>query len=433
MENKKILTADMIPDDYNYAAVDSDGAAYAFVHSPTLGTFGWLCSTRDCRFVKLGKYFDNKNWRYSLVNREYYRVFKKQPTLKKLTSNDIPKGYNWAAVDPDGVAYAYKNLPRLSFDYASWQHEEGSDFIAIGDNYDLTYWNKSLVSANKDYKVFFDDLTVEDIPEGYNYIAIDSFASIYAFIEKPLMRYDHWEKVGNEAYKQIGVHVGEFDWRNSLVSRYPDKKILTVDDIPEGYFYAAVNSDGWAFAYKEAPVLFEGYYDVLDKVYSACREYCKLIGYGYDISTWKTSLVSKEEVKQVEKFSSFDTTFLKVAEVIGERSKSTRLKVGAVLTKDNRIIATGYNGLVSGVKPDVLEDENGVTKKEVIHAELNCIISCARNGVSCEGATLYITHSPCESCAALIAQSGIKKVVFKEYYRDLSGIEKLKSYGVEVL
>jgi dCMP deaminase len=133
------------------------------------------------------------------------------------------------------------------------------------------------------------------------------------------------------------------------------------------------------------------------------------------------------------KFSSFDTTFLKVAEVIAERSKSTRLKVGAVLVKDKRIISTGYNGLVSGVEPDVLEDENGVTKKEVIHAELNCIISCARNGISCEGATLYLTHSPCESCAALIAQSGIKKVIFKEYYRDLSGIEKLKSYGVKVI
>ena len=128
----------------------------------------------------------------------------------------------------------------------------------------------------------------------------------------------------------------------------------------------------------------------------------------------------------------FNQTFLDMAEVISKRSKSKRLKVGAVLVKDNRIIATGYNGLVSGVEPDILEDENGVTKPDVIHAELNCIISCAKNGVSTDGSILYLTHSPCESCAALIAQSGIKEVIYKNEYRKKEGIDNLKAYKIEI-
>lgn len=419
---------------------------------------------------------------------------------KILTVDMIPKGYYWAAVEPDGVAYAFKEIPKLSVDYNTWESNEGSEHVIIGKNYDTSNWKKSLICFDKDFKVFFDDLTVDDIPDGYNYIAIDSFSSVYAYINEPVKSYDYWEKTGEEIYKQIGVHLGKFDWEDSLVSRVSDTKFktltevdipvgfkyavitkagtavatvvaprltkwgwdfregelkvigegydftdwqnsfisrgvimesnpakLTADDIPEGFNYAAVDSCGTTFAYRSKPVPHStGSYWASDM-----EDSIEIEGY-FDASDWKNSLVSRT-VEQVDKFSSFDTTFLKVAEVIAERSKSTRLKVGAVLVKDKRIISTGYNGLVSGVEPDVLEDENGVTKKEVIHAELNCIISCARNGVSCEGATLYLTHSPCEACAALIAQSGIKKVIFKEYYRDLSGIEKLKSYGVKVI
>lgn len=575
MKNTKFLTVDMIPEGYNYAAVDSDGAAYAYVKFPSLSSNGWVCSSTDCKYVLIGKYFNNDNWIISLITREHLPKI----TQKTLTVDDIPHGYFWAAVEPDGVAYAFGDMPNLSVDYNSWQAEESNYYKAIGENYDASNWKRSLITSHKNCKVFFENPTVDDIPEGYNYIAVSSYGRIYAFIQKPLMKGDYWEKVGDESYNIIGVHVGEFDWKNSLVFRVSDTKFktltevdipegfnyaavdscgtafayrskpvphstgsywasdvedsieiegyfdasdwknslvskneeakpkkltaedipvgfnfaavdydglayayeskpwldeneecwkahdcwqmssmfylgsdydivdfknslvlknksvlkeLTVDDIPNGYSYAAVNSDGFAFAYKEAPVLLDGYHDVPNKIYSGWGEYCKLIGYGYDVSNWENSLVSRTPEK-VDKFSSFDNTFLEVAEVIAKRSKSTRLKVGAVLVKDNRIIATGYNGLVSGVKPDVLEDENGVSKKEVIHAELNCIISCARNGVSCEGSTLYITHSPCESCAALIAQSGIKKVIFKEYYRDLSGVEKLKSYGVEIV
>ena len=545
----------MIPEGYNYAAVDSDGAAYAFVEFPYLSSDCWVRSSTNCKYVLIGKYFNNKHWKISLITRD---SLPKIP-LKTLTVNDIPHGYFWAAVEPDGVAYAFGDMPNLSVDYNSWQAVEGSDYTKIGSGFDSLNWKKSLISSDENVKVFFENPTSDDIPEGFNYIAVDNSGSVYAFIRKPLLESNFWKKTGNEPFRSVGIHLGEFDWKNSLVFRpynaefktltvedipegfnfaavdydglayayvnepwldeneecwkahdfwqmssmfylgsdydivdfknslvsknESDLKQLTVDDIPNGYSYAAVNSDGFAFAYKEAPVLLDGYHDVPNKIYSGWREYCKLIGYGYDVSNWENSLVSKEEIihngvissfdyskfnnvsffdygkinsnnfppdntktiyNQIggfttgipnlsNKFSSFDITFLEVAEVIAKRSKSTRLKVGAVLVKDNRIIATGYNGLVSGAKPDVLEDENGVTKKEVIHAELNCIISCARNGVSCEGSTLYLTHSPCESCAALIAQSGVKKVIFKEYYRDLSGVEKLKSYGVEVV
>jgi dCMP deaminase len=128
----------------------------------------------------------------------------------------------------------------------------------------------------------------------------------------------------------------------------------------------------------------------------------------------------------------WEETYMKLANYISERSKSRRLQVGAVLIKNNRIISTGYNGLVSGVEPDILEDKDGNTKPDVIHAELNCILSCAREGISVEGSTLYITHSPCLACAALIAQSGISKVIYQTEYRDMEGVNKLKSYGVSV-
>lgn len=109
-------------------------------------------------------------------------------------------------------------------------------------------------------------------------------------------------------------------------------------------------------------------------------------------------------------------------------SKSERLKVGAVLVLDKRILSVGFNGLPSGMEPDILE-ENNVTKPEVIHAELNCILNCAKQGISILGATLYITHSPCQSCASLIVQSGIKQIIYKDDYRTCTK-SFLESMGV---
>lgn len=114
----------------------------------------------------------------------------------------------------------------------------------------------------------------------------------------------------------------------------------------------------------------------------------------------------------------FKKFFMNIAYEASTLSKSKRLQVGAVIVnKDMRIIATGYNGLPSGYEPDVLEDDNGNTKPEVIHAEVNAILSCAKYGISCKDCMLFVTHSPCESCASLIIQSGITHVYYAEDYR----------------
>lgn len=112
-------------------------------------------------------------------------------------------------------------------------------------------------------------------------------------------------------------------------------------------------------------------------------------------------------------------------------SKGQRLKVGAVLVKDNRIIACGYNGLPTGFEPDTLEI-NGVTRPEVIHAEQNAILDCARRGVSCEGGVLYVTHLPCLHCSANIAQAGIKEVYYREDYR-ISSLETLATLNIKTI
>lgn len=118
--------------------------------------------------------------------------------------------------------------------------------------------------------------------------------------------------------------------------------------------------------------------------------------------------------------------FMDLALITASMSKSQRLKVGAVIVKNNTIISSGYNGLPSKYEPDILEDDNGNTKDEVIHAELNAILHCAKNGTSCNDATLYVTHSPCKSCAALIIQSGIKQIYYLNEYR----ISSMKIFNV---
>lgn len=122
---------------------------------------------------------------------------------------------------------------------------------------------------------------------------------------------------------------------------------------------------------------------------------------------------------------------IKVATIFAEQSYCKRRKVGAVLAKDNRIMATGYNGTLSG-RVNECEDNKDATLKEVLHAEQNVIAFAAKNGISTNGCTLYITTLPCPECAKLIVQSGIKKVVYKETYRDILGIALLESNGVKV-
>lgn len=133
----------------------------------------------------------------------------------------------------------------------------------------------------------------------------------------------------------------------------------------------------------------------------------------------------------------YDETMLATAKLFGELSYSEKKKVGAVIAKDGRILATGYNGTVSGFDNtcetySMLEDKL-VTSPYVIHAEQNALMFCSKNGIPTDDTTMYITLSPCATCAKLLVQAGIKRVVFLEYYKDLGGLEFLKAAGVELL
>jgi dCMP deaminase len=137
----------------------------------------------------------------------------------------------------------------------------------------------------------------------------------------------------------------------------------------------------------------------------------------------------------------FKQAYKQTAKTFAELSHARRLKVGAIIVKDDRIISIGYNGMPAGWDNNC-EDEiqypnaEGITlktKPEVLHAETNAIAKLARSNESGEKASLFVTHSPCLECAKLIYQSGISKVYFNETYRDGSGINFLQKSGVEVV
>ena len=125
-----------------------------------------------------------------------------------------------------------------------------------------------------------------------------------------------------------------------------------------------------------------------------------------------------------------DRRYLRMAAIWAENSYCQRRKVGAIIVKDSMIISDGYNGTPSGFE-NVCEDEYGVTKPYVLHAEANAITKVARSNNSSDGATLYITASPCVECSKLIIQAGIRRVVYNELYRITDGIELLRRAGVE--
>ena len=119
-----------------------------------------------------------------------------------------------------------------------------------------------------------------------------------------------------------------------------------------------------------------------------------------------------------------------MASVWARNSYCKRRQVGALLVKDRMIISDGYNGTPSGFEN--ICEENGVTKPYVLHAEANAISKVAKSGNSAEGATLYITASPCLECAKLIIQAGIRRVVYSDEYRLTDGVDLLRRAGVEV-
>ncbi len=128
----------------------------------------------------------------------------------------------------------------------------------------------------------------------------------------------------------------------------------------------------------------------------------------------------------------YDKAYLRMAFEWGKLSHCKRKQVGALIVKGRMIISDGFNGTPTGFD-NCCEDEEGLTKWEVLHAEANAILKVAASTQSAEGSTLYITLSPCKQCSKLIHQAGIKRVVYSRSYRDTSGLEFLEKAGVELL
>ena len=133
-----------------------------------------------------------------------------------------------------------------------------------------------------------------------------------------------------------------------------------------------------------------------------------------------------------DKQEALDRRYIRIASIWAENSYCQRRQVGALIVKDKMIISDGYNGTPSGFE-NVCEDENNVTKPYGRHAEANAITKIARSNNSSNGATMYVTASPCIECSKLIIQAGIKRVVYSEKYRLEDGIELLKRAGIEVV
>lgn len=132
-----------------------------------------------------------------------------------------------------------------------------------------------------------------------------------------------------------------------------------------------------------------------------------------------------------EKQRQLDIRYLKMARIWSENSYCLRRRVGALIVKDHMIISDGYNGTPKGFE-NICEDENGLTKPYVLHAEANAITKVAKSNNSSAGGTLYVTASPCIECAKLIIQSGISRVVYADDYRLGDGAELLKKSGIDV-
>lgn len=133
-----------------------------------------------------------------------------------------------------------------------------------------------------------------------------------------------------------------------------------------------------------------------------------------------------------EKQHNLDNRYLRMARIWAENSYCKRRQVGALVVKNKMIISDGYNGTPSGFE-NVCEDDNNITRPYVLHAEANAITKLARSSNNSEGATLYVTASPCIECAKLIIQAGIKRVVYGEKYRLEDGINLLRRANIEVI
>lgn len=133
----------------------------------------------------------------------------------------------------------------------------------------------------------------------------------------------------------------------------------------------------------------------------------------------------------MDKQTKRDYLYMRMARTWAENSYCQRRKVGALLVNNQMIISDGYNGTPSGFE-NVCEDDNGVSKPYVLHAEANAITKVARSHNSSDGATLYVTAAPCMECSKLIIQAGIRRVVYGENYRIMDGTDLLRRVGIQV-
>jgi len=141
---------------------------------------------------------------------------------------------------------------------------------------------------------------------------------------------------------------------------------------------------------------------------------------------FKTKPMSEQKQKR------YDLAYLKMAKEWANLSRCKRKQVGALIVKDKMIISDGYNGTPTGFD-NCCEDEEGNTKWHVLHAEANAILKVAASTQGCRGATLYLTLSPCKECSKLIHQSGIKRLVYADLYKDDSGLDFLNKAHVDTL
>lgn len=136
--------------------------------------------------------------------------------------------------------------------------------------------------------------------------------------------------------------------------------------------------------------------------------------------------------KELKKQHKYDNAYLRMALEWAKLSHCNRRQVGALIIKDGMIISDGYNGTPSGYENDC-EDDEGITKWYVLHAEANALMKLARSGNHSKGATLYITMSPCKECSKLIHQAGISRIVYINKYKDDSGLQFLEECGLEIM
>ncbi|NOQ73845.1 MAG: CMP deaminase [Crocinitomix sp.] len=136
-------------------------------------------------------------------------------------------------------------------------------------------------------------------------------------------------------------------------------------------------------------------------------------------------------MKVDKKQEKYDKAYLRMAQEWAKLSHCNRKQVGALIVKNNTIISDGYNGTPSGFT-NACEDVDGHTHWYVLHAEANALLKVVRSSQNAEGATLYITLSPCKECSKLVIQAGIKRVVYLKEYKDVSGVEFLKEFGITI-